>query len=267
MLIIPAIDIRGGKCVRLCQGDYMQETVYSEDPVKIAKKFEEDGAQMLHVVDLDGARSGYPLNLPLAGEIAQAVKIPVQFGGGIRSLDIARRALDGGLHRVVIGSKLIDSPEFAEAVFAILGESAAAGIDSRDNFVATCGWTQMSNVGADELIRRMELLGARRFVITDINRDGAMGGPNIDFLYKMSHLVKGRVIVSGGVSTLQDLQAIHALGLKNLEGVIVGTALYQGKLDLGAAVKHFAAAQSPHIPNASPASPASESPAEQSPAA
>lgn len=262
MLVIPAIDMRGGKCVRLCQGDYMQETVYSDDPIKVAKQFEASGAEMIHVVDLDGARSGYPINLPLASDIAHAVKIPVQFGGGIRSLEIARRALDGGLHRVVIGSKLIDSPEFAEAVFAILGESAAAGIDSRDNFVATSGWTQMSSVGADELIRRTEILGARRFVITDINRDGSMGGPNMDFLYKMSHMVKGRVIASGGISTMQDLQAIYALGLKNLEGVIVGTAIYEGKLDLAEAVKRFALAPQPM-----PLAPGSEGGATQSPAA
>lgn len=266
MLIIPAIDIRGGKCVRLCQGDYMQETIYSDDPVKMAKKFEDDGAQMLHVVDLDGARSGYPINLTLAGDIAKAVKIPVQFGGGIRSLEIARRAMDSGLHRVVVGSKLIESPEFAEAIFSILGESAAAGIDSRDNFVATCGWTEISSIGADELIRRMESLGARRFVITDISRDGSMGGPNMEYLYKMSHQVKGRVIASGGVSTLQDLQAIYALGLKNLEGVIVGTALYEGKLDLSAALKHFAAAQKPIASEVAPSAPV-DSNAEQSPAA
>jgi phosphoribosylformimino-5-aminoimidazole carboxamide ribotide isomerase len=242
MLILPAIDLRGGKCVRLYQGDYGRETVYADDPLEVAKRFEGQGAGLLHVVDLDGARQGYPANLEVVGKIAESLSIPVQFGGGIRSLAIAREALERGIHRVVIGSKLLDSPEFAESVFAILGESAAAGIDARNGWVATSGWTETSAVEAEALAKSMDALGARRFVVTDISRDGAMKGPNLEFLRSMSRAVRGKVIASGGVSTIGDLEALFELGFHNLEGVIVGKALYEGKLELQDAVRHFAAA-------------------------
>lgn len=236
MLILPAIDLLGGRCVRLFQGDYRQETVYDEDPCRVAQEFAMQGAEILHVVDLDGARSGTPANLELVSAICHAVKIPVQFGGGVRSLDTARRALDLGVHRVVIGSKLLAEPEFAEAIFAALGESAAAGIDAREGRVAVSGWTEHSDVAAEDLARRIEALGAHRFIVTDIARDGALRGPNLDFLRTMAGAVRGKVIASGGVSSLEDIRAIASLQAPNLEGVIVGRAIYEGKFTVVDAV-------------------------------
>lgn len=236
MVIYPAIDLRGGKCVRLFQGDYARETVYAEDPCEVARKFEAEGAQRLHVVDLDGAKTGTPENLQTVQAIAKAVQIPVQFGGGVRTLQTAREAVEMGIHRVVIGSKLIDSPEFAEAIFAILGESAAAGIDSREGLVAVSGWTETSSIPAQDLARRMEDLGARWFVVTDIARDGALQGPNLAYFRSMAEAVSGRVIASGGVTSLADLEAIRDLGPSNLEGIVVGKALYEGRFSLTEAI-------------------------------
>ena len=236
MLIFPAIDLRGGRCVRLFQGDYAQETVYDEDPCRVAREFEKQGAEILHVVDLDGARSGTPANLEIVSAICHAVKIPVQFGGGVRSLETARRALEMGVHRVVIGSKLLAEPEFAEAIFAALGESAAAGIDAREGRVAVAGWTETSDTPAADLARRIEALGAHRFIVTDIARDGALQGPNLDFLRTMAAAVQGKVIASGGVSSIDDILAIRHLGAPNLEGVIVGRAIYEGKFTVAEAL-------------------------------
>jgi len=242
MTIYPAIDLRDGKCVRLFQGDYSQETIYADDPSEVAKRFEAEGAEALHVVDLDGARSGTPANLQAVGAIAKAVGIPVQFGGGIRTLQTAREALERGVHRVVIGSKLIDSPDFAEAIFGMLGESAAAGIDSREGMVAISGWTETSSISAVDLARRMEHLGARRFVVTDIARDGALQGPNLEFFKSMAGAVQGKVIASGGVTSLEDLDDVRRLGIPNIEGIIVGKALYEGRFQLGEARRTLAAA-------------------------
>src|SRR5262249_29719481 len=150
---------RDGKCVRLFQGDYSQEKVYSDDPCEMARRFESEGAEILHVVDLDGALTGSPADIATVADICKAVKIPVQFGGGIRTLQTAREALNKGVHRVVIGSRLIDSPDFAEAIFGMLGESAAAGIDARNGQVATSGWTETSTISAKDLMQRMEHLG------------------------------------------------------------------------------------------------------------
>lgn len=236
MLILPAIDLRGGKCVRLLQGDYARETVYDEDPVAVAKRFVEDGAEALHVVDLDGARSGAPENLETAERIARAVDVPIQFGGGVRTLETARSALQAGMHRVVIGTKLLDSPEFAEALFAALGDSVATGIDARDGKVAVSGWTETSNVAAEDLAARMERLGARHFIVTDIARDGALLGPNLDLLRTVAEAVQGKVIASGGVSNLHDLRAIANAGLKNIEGIIVGKAFYEGRFGVSDAI-------------------------------
>jgi phosphoribosylformimino-5-aminoimidazole carboxamide ribotide isomerase len=242
LTIYTAIDLRDGKCVRLFQGDYAQETVYADDPSEVARRFEAEGAQALHIVDLDGARSGEPANLTVVGEIIEAVRIPIQFGGGIRTLETARAALGKGVKRVVIGSRLIDSPDFAEAIFSFLGESAVAGIDAREGLVAVSGWTEISAIPAEILATRMENLGARRFIVTDIARDGALQGPNLEFFKKMSQAVKGKVIASGGVSGLNDIGAIHELGCPNIEGIIVGRALYEGRFNLTDALQLLAAA-------------------------
>lgn len=232
MLVLPAIDLRGGKCVRLIQGDYAQETIYDENAVEVAKRFEGEGAEILHMVDLDGARTGEPANLDLVGEVARSIRIPVQYGGGVRTLATAKRAIDLGIHRVVIGTKLLDSPEFAETIFLALGESAAAGIDARDGRVAVAGWTETSDIAAEDLAMRMEHLGARRFVVTDIARDGVLLGPNLEFLSLVANSVRGHVIASGGVSSLHDLKTLATQGPANLEGVIIGKALYEGRFSV-----------------------------------
>lgn len=236
MLVIPAIDLHGGKCVRLFQGDFAHETVYDENPVDVARRFEAEGAQLIHVVDLDGALTGEPANLKTVGEICRSVKIPIEFGGGVRSLQLARQALAEGVHRVVVGSRLVESPEFADAIFFGLGESAAAGIDARDGRVAVSGWTETKDLAAEELAMRMQLLGARRFVVTDISRDGAMSGPNVDFFRRMGLAVAGRIIASGGISDLYDFEVLAEAQIPNLEGVIVGRALYEGRFTLAQAV-------------------------------
>lgn len=236
MIVIPAIDLRAGKCVRLRQGDYSQETVYDEDPLNIARRFEDEGAALFHMVDLDGARSGVPENLGIVERVAKTVGIPVQYGGGVRTLEIAKRAIDAGVHRVIVGTKLIESPEFAESVFFALGESAAAGIDARDGRVAVAGWTETSEISAEDLAVRMESLGARRFVVTDIARDGELQGPNLDFLRRLASVVRAKVIASGGVSSLHDIRALAALKLPNLEGAIVGKALYEGRFGVKDAI-------------------------------
>lgn len=225
------------------QGDYAQETVYDQDPLELAQQFESEGAEILHMVDLDGARSGTPANLEIVERVSKSIGIPVQFGGGVRTLETARRAIDAGVHRVVIGTKLIESPEFAETIFSALGESAAAGIDARDGMVAIAGWTETSTISAEDLAQRMERLGARRFMITDIARDGALVGPNLDFLRKVADSVRSKVIASGGVASLHDIRSLAGMGLRNLEGVIVGKALFEGRFGLQDAV-HAACADS-----------------------
>jgi phosphoribosylformimino-5-aminoimidazole carboxamide ribotide isomerase len=236
MLILPAIDIRDGRCVRLFQGDYSRETIYGDDPAEVAERFEAEGAAMLHVVDLDGARAGTPANLATLQRIARHVKIPLQFGGGIRSLAFANSALDAGASRVVAGSRLAEDENFAAAFFGELGERAVAGVDARDGRVAISGWTRTTALPASEFAVAMERLGAKRFVMTDVATDGTLAGPNLPFLGEMAARVSGRVIASGGISSLADLRNLAEAGIPNLEAVIVGKALYEGRFELAEAL-------------------------------
>ncbi len=242
MLIIPAIDLRGGQCVRLFQGDFAQETVYDEVPADVARRFADEGAELIHVVDLDGARTGCPANLEIVEQICRSVPVPVQFGGGVRTFETAREAIERGVHRVVVGSRLVESPDFAEAIFFALGESAAAGIDARDGRVAVSGWTETSEVSAEDLAQRMEGLGARHFVVTDIARDGALLGPNVVFFHRIAEAIKGRMIASGGISDLYDFELMAEARIHHLEGVIVGRALYEGRFTVAEAKRAVARA-------------------------
>jgi phosphoribosylformimino-5-aminoimidazole carboxamide ribotide isomerase len=232
MLVIPAIDIRGGKCVRLAQGDFGRETVYEDDPVRVAVEFDQDGAEWVHIVDLDGAKSGVLANLEIVQEIIRETSLKVEFGGGVRSLDIAKEVLGRGAHRVVIGSKLAQDPEMSQLMFCRFGEQVVAGIDARSGKVALEGWIQEGEVSANDLALAAERLGARRVILTDISRDGMLTGPNIELLREVSGSISIPIIQSGGIGTLEDFQSLKDLGEQAPEGVIVGRALYEGRFSL-----------------------------------
>jgi phosphoribosylformimino-5-aminoimidazole carboxamide ribotide isomerase len=228
MEIIPAIDIRGGKCVRLIQGDYAREMVFGDDPVAMAKHWEECGATRLHVVDLDGAREGEPRNLEVVERIAGAVRMPVELGGGIRTEEMARRALAAGVDRVIVGTAALDKAaalRFAEA----LGDARVVGIDARDGRVAVRGWLDTSDIRAVDLGREMAALGVKWIVFTDIGSDGMLQGPNLCALQEMVSGVDADIIASGGVSSLDDIKAVRDAGAA---GAIIGMALYSGRISL-----------------------------------
>lgn len=229
MLILPAIDLRAGRCVRLAQGDYDRETIYGDDPLAVAQQFQDEGAEWLHLVDLDGARSGIPENLALVEEIATKTRLKVEFGGGLRDFATIQRALGGGVTRVVLGSVLIKEPGFAREVFAELGERVVAGIDARDGKVAVQGWLEASAVTAADLAVSMAAAGAKRIILTDIARDGMLTGPNLDLLRSVGQACGLPIIQSGGIASLGDIVGLLALGEDAPEGVITGRAIYEGR--------------------------------------
>jgi phosphoribosylformimino-5-aminoimidazole carboxamide ribotide isomerase len=233
MEIIPAIDIRGGRCVQLIQGDYAREMVFSNDPPDMALHWEAQGAKRLHVVDLDGAKDGLPRNLDVVRAICAAVSMPVELGGGIRDVAIARQALDAGVDRVILGTAALD-PEAAAAFVSELGDRIVAGIDARDGFVAVRGWLDTTEIRAVDLAKKLVELGMRWLIFTDIDTDGMLSGPNVPALREMVAAVDASVIASGGITTIDDLLAARKTGAA---GAIVGTALYTGKLNLREALQ------------------------------
>jgi len=234
MEIIPAIDLRNGKCVRLYQGDYEKETVFSDDPVSVALRWQSEGAKRLHLVDLDGAAKGELCNLDAIEKIATAVEIPVQVGGGVRSLETIEQLLGLGVGRAILGTVAVEDPGLAEEVCRRFGEQIAIGIDARDGRVATRGWLQQSTITAGELAARMVGLGARRFIYTDISRDGTLTSPNFEAVAELLSQVSVPVIAAGGISSVEHLTRLAALGA---EGAIVGRAIYTGDVKLEQAVK------------------------------
>jgi len=239
MLMIPAIDLLGGQTVRLMQGDYDRQISYASDPVETAQEFAEAGADWIHVVDLDGARTGSQANLGVIERIARAVPGKLEVGGGVRSMEAAHRLLDLGVGRVIFGTALVRDPELASVAFGELGERAVAGIDARDGRVATVGWTEASELLAVDLMRMMVQAGARRFIVTDIAKDGELTGPNLAFMQELAAAVPAAVIASGGVGTLDDLEALAALN-PSPEAVIVGRALYEGRFTVRDAMARLA---------------------------
>jgi phosphoribosylformimino-5-aminoimidazole carboxamide ribotide isomerase len=235
--LYPAIDIRGGKCVRLKQGDYAQETVYGEDPVKIAEGFIRNGAQWIHVVDLDAARSGEMVNLPIIQRLVQNSSVPIQVGGGIRNMKRLEHLLEIGVERVVIGSAAIDDPEFARLALGKYGGRIAIGIDARDGWVATHGWLETSQVRADQLAIKMVEFGAETFIFTDIARDGMLTGANIDAVVSLAEACGKSVIASGGVDSLADLRRLAQYQERGIVGAIIGKALYTQKIQLSEAIQ------------------------------
>lgn len=232
MKIIPAIDIRGGNCVRLFQGDYAQETVYGTDPAAQAKAWQDAGAEIIHLVDLDGAKAGHPVNLEAIEAICKAVTIPCELGGGIRTVEDAKQVLDLGISRVILGTVACDDPKLAETFITQFGtEKIVVGIDAKDGKVATRGWIETSSTDAFTLAKKLYLFGVTRFIYTDIATDGALCGPNLKSVAELCDLIPDcNVIASGGVSSAKDIADLNALNKTNLEGAIVGKALYDGRV-------------------------------------
>jgi phosphoribosylformimino-5-aminoimidazole carboxamide ribotide isomerase len=239
--VIPAIDLRGGKVVRFYQGDYDRETVFDEDPVRVAQRWESEGAGWIHVVDLDGARVGAPMQAEIVRRIVGAVSTPVQVGGGIRTLEDAQSLLDIGVDRVVLGTVAVEDPVIVAGACERFGtEHIIVGIDARDGRVALRGWKTSSNRVATEVALGLAARGAVRFVHTDIARDGTLEGPNLVAMRTFAKTLRdSAVIASGGVSTVEDVRALVGTGV---EGVIVGRALYTGDLTLPEAIEVAASA-------------------------
>ena len=235
MILYPAIDIRGGKAVRLMQGDYERETRYDDDPVVAARRWADGGARWLHVVDLDGARAGEPVNLEHVRRIVAAVGIPVQLGGGLRDSKKVEDAFSSGAERVVLGTAAVRDPEMAAAIAAAHGDRVVASVDSRSGEVAAEGWTQSSGLGTAEVVAALSERGVSRFIYTPVDVDGLMEGPDLDSLREVAKSARGELIYSGGVGSLDHLRALGELRLDNLGGVIVGRALYEQRFTVAEA--------------------------------
>ena len=238
MEVIPAIDLRDGKCVRLYQGDYGRETVFSEEPTAVASHWADLGARRLHVVDLDGARDGASANLSAVREIASTVGVPVQLGGGIRTIEAARAAMAVGVDRVIVGTVAVENPDLVANLCEALGADAViVSVDARDGYVAAKGWTQGSDTRASTLVEQMEQRGIRRFMYTDSARDGTLQRPNLPAIEELAHGTKSRLIAAGGISSVEQLLSLAELGI---EAAIVGKAVYTGDIDLGEALEAVA---------------------------
>ena len=233
MIIFPAIDLRGGKCVRLIQGDFDKETVYSDDPQATALKWQSLGAKFLHVVDLDGARAGSPQNLDAIKKILDAVKIPIEVGGGIRTLDDAEKLLNLGVRRVILGSVAVENISLVEAAVKNFGDKIVVGIDARGGFVAVHGWEKSSAVKADELAKKIVAAGVKTIIYTDISKDGMLSGVDPKIFSELAKSSGAEIIASGGVKSIEDIRALKAA---KIAGVIVGKAIYTGALDLKSAI-------------------------------
>ena len=237
MIIIPAVDIKNGKCVRLLQGRMNDDTLYSDDPAAMAVKWERLGAQIIHVIDLDGAFSKSPQNVAAISEIAQSVKVPIQLGGGIRNEQTVAMYLKMGIRRVIIGTEAIKKPEFVKQICKTYPEQIIVGIDARNGKVAIDGWTQTTHVEAVDLARAFQDCGVTAINFTDIQRDGMQTGPNLEATRQLAEAISIPVVASGGVSSIQDIKDLLALEKFGVIGVIVGKALYSGELDLKTALK------------------------------
>jgi phosphoribosylformimino-5-aminoimidazole carboxamide ribotide isomerase len=237
MQVIPAIDLLDGHCVRLHQGDYDQVTRFSDDPVAQALSWQQQGAQRLHLVDLDGARSGRPVNDRVVKAITAALAIPVQLGGGVRTSERAEELLAAGLDRVILGTVALEQPELVEALAARHPGRIVVGIDARDGKVATRGWIEATSTEATELARRFSVSPLAALICTDIATDGTLEGPNLGFLRAMAEASSVPVIASGGIGNLEHLLSLLSIAPLGVEGVIVGRALYDGRVELAEALQ------------------------------
>lgn len=234
MLIFPAIDLYGGKAVRLFKGDYAQMTVYSDDPTSVARDFAAAGASCIHLVDLEGARDGNTPNLDIVRAIARSTPLFTEIGGGIRSMDVVDAYLSAGVDRVILGTAAVNDEAFLKAALDKYGERIAVGVDIKDGMVAIKGWTEKSDRDAREFCRHMQSLGVRTVICTDISKDGAMVGTNRALYAELSRELNVQIVASGGVSSLDDVRHLASLGLY---GAIIGKAYYTGAIDLATAIR------------------------------
>ena len=236
MRIYPAIDIRGGKCVRLLKGDFEKETTFSDAPEEMAKKWEAMGAEYLHLVDLDGALAGMSKNLDTVKKILTAVDIPCELGGGIRSMENIKEVLDTGVERVILGSVAVKNPALVKEAYAKYGERIVVGIDAKDGMVAVDGWGVSSDVKVTELAKKMKAVGVKTIIYTDISRDGTLEGVNVEATARLAKESGVKIVASGGVRSEADIRALLPHEREGIEGVIVGKSIYMGTLDLAAAL-------------------------------
>jgi phosphoribosylformimino-5-aminoimidazole carboxamide ribotide isomerase len=237
LVIYPAIDIRGGRCVRLLQGDYDRETVYGDSPAEMARQWEQQGCEWLHLVDLDGAKEGYSVNEAAIGEIIRSVSVPLQLGGGIRNMAQVDRWLEAGISRVIIGTAAVHDRPFLREALKRYGRRIAVGLDARDGMVATKGWLETSSVRADTLARELAEEGVETFIYTDISRDGTLTGPQVPGTVGIARASGKQVIASGGVSGMDDIRRLAEHTGDGIAGVIVGKALYDRRIDLSEAIR------------------------------
>jgi phosphoribosylformimino-5-aminoimidazole carboxamide ribotide isomerase len=234
VILLPAVDIRAGQAVRLEQGDFEKETVHDQDPLEAARKWIDEGARQLHVVDLDGARDGHPVNLGQLERIA-ALGAPVQYGGGLRSLVSVREALAAGASRVVLGTAAYSDVEFLDSVLAAWPARVVVAVDVRGGHVSVAGWTKATQMLPGDVVERLQRRGVKQFVYTNVDRDGMLGGPDAAEVRAMSDAIRGRFLYSGGIGSLADLRALKELRLVNLAGLISGKALYEGRFTIAEA--------------------------------
>lgn len=235
MILYPAIDIRGGRAVRLTHGRFDAETVYHDDPLEAARSWVEAGARYLHVVDLDGARAGAPAALDHLGRIVAGTGVPVQYGGGLRSADAVRAALRAGAERVIVGTAALRDVDFLDEIVAAYGPRVVVSVDVRGGRIATSGWTQVTDMPAADAFVRLHERGVASFVYTDADRDGALHGPSLDDVLAVAAAVRGRFLYAGGIGTLDHLRSLRDLRQVNLSGVVVGKALYERRFTIAEA--------------------------------
>jgi phosphoribosylformimino-5-aminoimidazole carboxamide ribotide isomerase len=235
MLIIPAIDIMGGKVVRLSGGDFGKETVYGDDPVKTARRWEKEGAKFLHIVDLDGAREGEPRNFEAVSLIIRNVSIPAEVGGGIRNRETIKKYIEIGAKQVVLGTEACNSPEFVTELLSEFGEKIAVSVDSSNGWVAIRGWRDLTSKSAAELIKEMESIGIQGIIWTDVKRDGLMGGINIKKVKEILKFTVHPITIAGGISSSEDILKLRQL--KGIRAIIIGKALYTGAIQLKEAME------------------------------
>jgi phosphoribosylformimino-5-aminoimidazole carboxamide ribotide isomerase len=233
MILLPAIDILDGQAVRLAQGEFDAKIVYDEDPVQAARRWVDAGARALHVVDLDGARNGDPTNLGHVARIVSEVGVPVQLGGGLRTIAAVRDAVSAGVARVVLGTAAYTDVDFLDEAVSKLGDRVVVSVDARSGMLAMSAWTEQTEIPIESVIERLGGRGVRRFVYSSIERDGMLAGPDLEGARRVAQVVRGSFIYLGGVSSPEDLRALAELRQVNLSGVIVGKALYEGRLDVG----------------------------------
>jgi len=244
VILLPAIDIAGGRAVRLVQGDFDAETVYADSPLEAARAWVDAGARYLHMVDLDGARTGSPQSLDHLARVVQELGVPVQYGGGLRSIEAVAGAIEAGASRAILGTAAFADVDFLDEAVSRYGRRIVVSVDTRGGFVSTAGWTETTTLPADAAIERLQDRGVRTFVYTDVDKDGLLGGPDLDGVRRIATVVRGHFMYSGGIGRLEDLVALAGLRQVNLTGVIAGKALYERRFTVAEGIAALAGSAS-----------------------